>query len=160
MSSLVVLDPASFEVPEEYEWAGGTFGIRHVTRRKARELRESVGLSPWPIDGEQLSPEKREAFERAVLDYQVAYWSGVTDEQGNELECNSENRWIFMETSELFAELVPRWSKSVWIRRQSAARAELGNSKSSSPPGPEPTGTAPSATTDVAGSETAAALES
>lgn len=150
----LVLDPAALEQPEPFEWAGGTFYVRHLTPRKLREIRQKVGLSAWPQDGEVLSDRQHEALSRAVLDWQVADWEGVTDEKGEPVPCDSDTRWLFVETSELFGRLVPRWSENVWAKRQAAARAELGNSKSSSPSAGDATPTEANATTDAAGSET------
>lgn len=151
----LVVDPASLDLPEPMEFGGVVFQVRHCSPRKTREIRLGLGLPAVAPSDERLSNERREAFDDAVLDWVLESWpeGEVVDGKGRPVPCDLSGKRLLVENFETFAKLLTQFSEILWAKKQTAARDELGNSRSSSPPDAKPTGTASTADSTAAGSK-------
>ncbi len=106
--------------------------VRHLSPKKEREIRKSLGLPAYEPDGEQLTEAQQTGLALAKLDWILEAWEGVTDLEGQPVPCTLEAKVALVDQDEAMAEALPQLARLTYHLRQGHARRGLGNSPGSS----------------------------
>ncbi len=107
--------------------AGGGVTLRGLTLRKRREIDvETVTAETKYIGGEVYNDRTIDEEKRArmVNDYCIVDWTGLTDQDGNEIPCTTEMKeLIFLDFPELagFLALSVKQADAIMIKRMGEA---------------------------------------
>lgn len=126
--------------PRRFEILGGVFHVRHVTPKKQREIRESIGLPGERPAGEQLNAEQEDRLRYALIDYMLADWEDVTI-GGVPAACTLDNKKTLVDNHGTLGARIRMASLEAYSQAVEEAQVELGNSSGSSTSSDEPSPT-------------------
>ena len=118
---------------DEADPESGEICIRPLNPEKREEIRnKTVKKKEKFKHGQRFTYEETndDLFARLVWDYSIADWSGLVDDDGNEIVCNIENKVFFMRNhvgfagfvSDKMAELAERYETEITIENENLLR--------------------------------------
>ncbi len=140
---------------EAFDWRGATVYVRPMCTAARRFIRSQAGLPERQPAGEQLTEEQTAALAHAAIDYQLAGWDDLNDQDGEPIPTTLAAKLALVESFDDLAADVQRWAQlDANARRIERINGELGNTSDSSPrDGTQP----PVGTSAAVGATTAAA---
>ena len=98
--------------PTFFEWEDGTEGgieIRLVNPEKLDEIDKKTSKVKKVIKRGVRTEEKKVNSvlrDKLTWDYCIVSWTGIKDKDGNDVECNIDNKYLLMRKSNAFAMFV------------------------------------------------------